>query len=549
MNRDGFGEVLIVALLFSVAVHLGVMVYARPKVMTHIVHGDAQMHRREFMRVTKDVPKSADTVSMDVVDDVEAKKDAPKAKDESEAPRAEIPTDAPGTIEKDVPVAAPITPSLFPSASEVPEPERFVATELKTPEVSKTLVPTIKVAPPPIGGAGSLAPDAGAPAAPSVAPVLEAPAVAPVSAEGFSDAMADLPVAVEEEKQTKPEFTPPEEVMQAVDEKIVEQTKDAVRTLVDAEDAKELAKYVNVAISSSPSADGWTYFRVMMSPRRDLKPVPKDVVILLDASGSIGPERMASVRKAAKKILRSAANTGDRFNLVAFRDRYSYAFRTWQECTVQSYAAADKWLDGVAPHGRTDVFSTISSVLTLPRNPTRPLIALVVTDGDANTGVSATSEILSKFTALNDGLVSIYMYGVKASANRELIDVLTHGNRGESFIFEGWRWGAGNGLEGLSDRFRDPVLSDLRVIFAAGTNGEVYPRRLKNIYRGGTLEFYGRVPAGTKEVSFSLKGLNGADAFESFFTLPLGTAAQDAAIVEAFRMEKVIDAKLSGRGK
>ena len=61
------------------------------------------------------------------------------------------------------------------------------------------------------------------------------------------------------------------------------------------------------------------------------------------------------------------------------------------------------------------MFSTISSVLTLPRDPGRPLIALVVTDGEANAGVSDTGAILSKFTALNDGLVSVYMYGVKTS--------------------------------------------------------------------------------------------------------------------------------------
>ena len=186
-------------------------------------------------------------------------------------------------------------------------------------------------------------------------------------------------------------------------------------------------------------------------------------------------------------------------------------------------------------------------MLTLPRDPKRPLIALVVTDGDANAGVSDTAEILSKFTALNDGLVSVYMYGVKSSANRELIDVLTHGNRGESFIFDGWRWSAGSGMEGLSERFRDPVLADLRVIFASGVQAEAYPRLLRNLYRGGTLEFYGRVPAAAKDVAFSLKGLAGADAYEGFFRLPFATAPNDPAVVAAWQSEAAIDRKLGKR--
>ena len=298
------------------------------------------------------------------------------------------------------------------------------------------------------------------------------------------------------------------------------------------------------AALAATSDGAWTYFRLRIAPTTSLRVVPKDVVVLIDASGSIGKDRMRSIREAAKKILRSSTNSGDRFNFVAFRDRFSYAFKRWQECTVQSFEQSDRWLDTVVPHGRTDVFSTIASVLTLPRDPARPLIALVVTDGDANTGVRDTSEIISKFTALNDGLVSVYMYGVKSSANRELIDVLTRGNRGESFIFDGWRWSAGSGIEGLSNRFRDPVLSDLRLVFASSTKAEAFPRRLKNLYKGETLEIVGRVPASTKEVAFSLKGLNGAKAYEGFFRMPLSSAAADPAAAAAWRDEKSIDSRL-----
>ena len=142
----------------------------------------------------------------------------------------------------------------------------------------------------------------------------------------------------------------------------------------------------------------------------------------------------------------------------------------------------------------------------------------------------------------------MYMYGVKKSANRELIDVLTRGNRGESFIFqdEGWfsRTRAGEGLEGLSNRFRDPVLSDLRVVFATDCPAVAYPRLLRNLYLGGSVEIVGQVPAGTKEIAFSLKGLNGKEAYEGFFRLPLDRAAFDPAITGALAAERAIDNKL-----
>ena len=396
-----------------------------------------------------------------------------------------------------------------------------------------------------------LAPAAEAPAPSSLgvalppAPVFEAP-VFSSAAVVEPGAVAKIDAGEKDEGAESGEDTS-DAVMPKVDEAVVEKEKEAVRSLVDAEDAKEMNSVVRASVESGVDG-GWRYFKVKLDPSESLETVPKDLVVLIDASGSIGKDRMGSIRGAAKRILRSAANTGDRFNLVAFRDRYSYAFKSWQDFNTATFDAADRWLNGVAPYGRTDVFRTISSVLTLPRDPKRPLVALVVTDGDANAGVSDTASILSRFTALNDGLVSVYMYGVKESANRELIDVLTRGNRGESFIFEGSRFRAGEGLEALSERFRDPVLSDLRLVFASDSRAEAYPRLLRNLYRGRGVELVGRVPVDEKKVSFSLKGLNGQQAFESYFSLDIGKdGGRGSALAGEWRAERAVEDRFRGK--
>ena len=549
MTKELRNDILICALVVSLAVHVGAMFWARPKVMTTVAAGAVRTAHRGPMRVAK-AAERPDPVKIEILKDVEAAKDAPEV-----APMVSV-----------APVADTDEP---PSATEVKLPEPIA------PEVISRIVPDETAAPMPLGEREAAAPsepvrmmsDAVAIANPGAvdrfalspvselpaAPVFDAPEVAasgpvdePVSRIGAAAKAEDQKRQDEEAKKREDEakkFEPAAEVMPEVDEKVVEQEKAAVRELVNVEDANELLQHVSTVVSTATEG-GWTYFRLRIMPKKSLKVVPKDVVVLIDASGSIGRDRMKSIRTAAKAILRSATNSGDRFNLVAFRDRFSYAFRRWQECTVDSFEESDRWLGKVAAHGRTDVFSTIASVLTLPRDPTRPLIALVVTDGDANSGVSSTSEILSKFTALNDGLVSVYMYGVKSSANRELIDLLTRGNRGESFIFDGWRWNAGSGIEGLSERFRDPVLSDLRLVFASSSKAEAFPRRLKNLYRDEALEVTGRVPSGTRELAFSLKGLNGSKAYEGFFRLPLESGAVDPNVPALWRDEQAIDNRL-----
>ncbi len=540
MTDERRQDVLLAALVVSVVAHVALMFFIRPQVMTYVT-GVATRARPRGPMTVKDAPPEAAPLKMEAVRDVEAVRESPSAA-ESLLPVSsafDAPADARRADAPDLKIPESETPApkleVAPYLSEKIHVDAGVSS-VTTPIAAETFAssaPRAVSAAPVAAPASPVAEEVPMFTAPAFVPHVrpDAPAVPPEDVPDETDGSAETP------------FVPGEEVFATVDERVVEAEKAAVRDLLDVKDAPDLEKFVNT-VTTTATAGEWTYFRVRLTPRASLEPVPKDVVVLLDASGSIGNDRLRSCRSAARRILRSCTNTGDRFNLVAFRDRFSYAFRTWQTCGRVGFERADKWLDSLAAHGRTDVFSVIRSVLTLPRDPTRPLIALVVTDGDANAGVKETAQILSKFTALNDGLISVYMYGVKETANRELIDVLTRGNRGEGFVYGGYRWKAGSCLEGLGEQFRDPVLSDLRVVFTTGSRAETYPRLLRNLYRAGVVDVVGRAPKGTTEVAFSLKGLNGAKPYEGFFKVDLATAALDGELPARWESERAIDEKL-----
>lgn len=550
-------DLAIAALILSLLAHVGIMYYMRPQVMAQVIPQTQQRARTRGPMNMREPPPSPESVQIDVIHDVDPLKDSPE-------PRADGPAPSVEGFEQNENLASAAAPEFetvglvvpIPAAEDAPPlSERFSAQI--GDDVDATSVAPVSIS---AAALSSLAgvrieDDVVKPVDPEAAslpdeiqseelmPKFELPVPSVASLDVLPPAVVD---AVEVPQAISPakDFTPEVEVMAKVDERIVEAEKAAVRELLDVRGAEELFNAVSLEAKSAETGQ-WVFFRVRISPGEELQTIPKDVVVLMDASGSIGKDRLTSCREAARRILRSCTNTGDRFNLVAFRDKFSYAFKSWQECDRDSFKAADEWLDKLVAHGRTDVFATIRSVLTLPRDPARPLIAVVVTDGDANAGVSETAQILSRFTALNDGLVSVYMYGVKGTANRELLDVLTHGNRGESFIYDGERIKAGEGLEKLAERFRDPVLSDLRIVFSADTTAEIYPRRLRNLYRGEDVTFLGRAPKGTKEISFSLKGLNGTLPYEGFFTVRLaGVAMFDQSVPAEWTGEHTIDEKL-----
>ncbi len=538
---------IMVAVVLSLLAHGALMFFMRPQVMAHISGAGASMRERSAM-VARQRPVQEDAVRLDVLDDISPELDFPEARTDDAALR---------------------TDETLKNIKDLTEQQNVAAKEvLKDVSVPKLTVDPSEILSRPVD-------EADAPALPSLSPALQSHGVmqtpvarpkalprakpspiaavaapitpreivtVPLADEKIADKASKLPEVAKEPAAVE-KFEPIKEVMAEISEKVVESEKAAVRDLLDVKSAQELSQAVHTVATSASQGD-WDYFRVRIVPRDELKVVPKDVVILIDASGSISNDRLKSCRANAKKILRSCMNSNDRFNIVAFRDEFRYAFKTWQECGKDSYDRAERWMDNLVAHGRTDVFSTVASVLKLPRDPSRPLIALVVTDAIANKGVVETSQILSRFSKLNDGLVSVYMYGVKDEANRELIDVLTRGNRGESIIHEGSRRHAGRELESLSDRFRDPVLIDLRVVFSADSKAQAYPALLRNLYRGGMVEIVGRVPKGTTDVAFSLKGLNGEKSYEGFFRYKFSMMPFDAEIPKLWAAEKSIADKL-----
>ena len=344
--------------------------------------------------------------------------------------------------------------------------------------------------------------------------------VAQLRAEKLAEASA---------KAAKP--PPPPPAMARVDEAVVAQEKAAVRKLRDERSAAgrpfDGNVNVNLGFWRDPAHPKVKYFRVRVASNREapLPIISKDIVFMLDASGSIGNDRLKSCRNAVLEAL-DRLNTGDRFNVVAFRDKFSYAFpeTAWREVDANSVEQARKWLSTLKAHGNTDVFRTLRSVLTMPRDPARPIVAFVATDGDATSGMTRSAEIISRFSELNGGLVSIYMYGVKPEANAYLMDMLTRCNRGSWAFHKGFRWLAAAGVPALSRQFEKPVLSDVAVVFSASSRSETYPKLVPNLCEDEPIEIYGICPADQQEIVFQMRGLNAVTSCESMFTIPFARA-------------------------
>ena len=368
------------------------------------------------------------------------------------------------------------------------------------------------------------------PIAPTVsAPELPPPEVAKLPAEEPSEAAAEALA-----KSQEAELPPATEILGSVDAMVVASEKKAVEKLKDELPAKPLAPEVKTGLTwwDDPQDPGKRYFRVTIEPGggSGLPVIKKDVLFLVDASGSV----LNSFRPTCDGISRMMRklNEGDRFNIVFFRNRFSPVFSGWRSATDTSFQLADIALKREKAHGTTDVFASLTSVLRMPRDPARPIIAVVASDGKPEgegIGVTRSADIISRFSELNGGMASVYFYGISSSANAYLIDMIAARNRGDSLVQKGLFASIADGLVRFNAKFASPVVSDLSVIFAASSKAETYPQLVPNLCLGQRVEISGMCPSGTEEVLFSVKGLAGDAAYEGVFRMKfapegLGTA-------------------------
>jgi hypothetical protein len=277
-----------------------------------------------------------------------------------------------------------------------------------------------------------------------------------------------------------------------------------------------------------PREGGRRYFRIAIRPRAD-KPMPvlpKDLLLVQDSSASLAEERLYFSRLALTDAL-SQLGPSDRFNVLAFSDRSTLCFPEWAPVNETNRAAARTFIGALRSSGETDLFASLRRILDLPRDPQRPLVVVMVTDGRPTAGTLASTEIIGAFTRLNDGALSLFGFGTHARANTYLLDMLTYCNRGETRLNRASRWTLQKEISDFVASVRQPVMHDIRFAFDAVSGSEVYPKQPTSLYADRTLELYGSCGGDVRELALQLRGRAGGSDYDAVFRLDVARDAQD----------------------
>jgi Ca-activated chloride channel family protein len=255
------------------------------------------------------------------------------------------------------------------------------------------------------------------------------------------------------------------------------------------------------------------YFLLLASPGMDVrenKLVKKDVVFVLDTSGSMAGKKLEQAKKAMLFCVENL-NEGDRFELVRFSTEVEPLFNELVLADKPHRDKANDFINGLKPIGGTAIDDALKKALALkPAREGRPFLVIFLTDGLPTIGTTDEQQILDGVKKTGGGNVRVFCFGVGNDVNTHLLDNITEQTRATSqYVL------ADEDLEVKLSNFyakiKEPVLANPALKFTGDIRTtKLYPSALPDLFKGEQLVLVGRYSGKGQSAAVIEGAVNGA---------------------------------------
>lgn len=233
------------------------------------------------------------------------------------------------------------------------------------------------------------------------------------------------------------------------------------------------------------------------------KVVEKDVLFVLDTSGSMRGEKIEQARSALEYCL-DHLNRGDHFNIITFGTAVQSFRDDLAAVAPATLSAAREFVENVVANGRTNIAGALEKALAGKPAAGRPRIMIFLTDGAPTAGELSPERIIEQVKKANAGGTKVFVMGVGHDVNAHLLDRLAEITDGSS-EYVAPREELDAKIAALYDRLSHPVLSNVKVSFGGLNTQAVLPSKLPVLFKGSEIMMVGRYKDGGKH-TFTISG-------------------------------------------
>jgi len=261
--------------------------------------------------------------------------------------------------------------------------------------------------------------------------------------------------------------------------------------------------------------------------------IPRDLLFLVDCSGSMNGDSIDQARRAVELCLR-ALNAGDRFQVVRFGNSHRSLFPDFQTYSQETLDQAVQLVRAMeADLGGTEILAALTSSVKPAKGGS--LDVIVLTDGE----VSNETQVLA-FAKKHRGAVRFFSFGIGAGSSESLVRGLARESGGEAeFIHPGER--IEEKVLRQFGRISSPALSEISLDWG-GLKVEQAPTALPPVFSGGAFRVMARLGKGVSAPEGTAVHLLGTTATGPVkWTATLALASEANAIPLLWARERIRD--------
>ena len=277
---------------------------------------------------------------------------------------------------------------------------------------------------------------------------------------------------------------------------------------------------INLLTHRVAGEDG--FFLLLASPGVDVKEnnlVKKDVVFVLDTSGSMAGKKLEQAKKAMLFCVENL-NDGDRFEIARFSTEVEPLFDKLVAADKANREKANSFIQGLKPIGGTAIDDALRKALSYhgekrkaesgKAETDRPLVVIFLTDGLPTIGTTDEEQILASVKRASGGNVRIFCFGIGTDVNTHLLDNISEATRATSqYVLPDEDLEVK--LSNFYAKIKEPVLANPSLKFTGDIRTtKLYPSALPDLFKGEQLVLVGRYSGKGSSAAVIEGSVNGA---------------------------------------
>ncbi|XP_008167801.2 inter-alpha-trypsin inhibitor heavy chain H2 [Chrysemys picta bellii] len=233
----------------------------------------------------------------------------------------------------------------------------------------------------------------------------------------------------------------------------------------------------------------------------NLDPLPKNILFVIDVSGSMWGLKMKQTVEAMKTIL-GDLRSDDHFSIVDF----NHNVRTWRDDLVAATAPqkedAKKYIQEIHPNGGTNINEALLRAIFILKeasnmgmlDPNSVSMIILVSDGDPTVGELKLTKIQKNVKQNIPEDVSLFSLGIGFDVDYDFLDRLAHDNHGMAQRIFG-NQETSSQMKKFYNQVSTPLLKKVEFNYPQESVSDVTQNSFDNYFGGSEIVVAGKVDA------------------------------------------------------